>query len=123
MWWFFSSSSSRTSDGQSSLADKCCSPLQIREAAVELLGLQSWLGTDSHGRQPIYESGNSENKTNAEDGCTGPMARNGSVTHFVVWMVSVFLSLQPLRPLAFLMSACMRASPLPPTPKKKKKKC
>ena len=27
-----SSSSSRTSDGQSSLADKCCSPLQIREA-------------------------------------------------------------------------------------------
>ena len=36
----------------------------------------------------IYESGNSENKTNAEDGCTGPMARNGSVTHFVVWMVN-----------------------------------
>ena len=27
-----SSSSSRTSDGQPSLADKCCSPLQIREA-------------------------------------------------------------------------------------------
>ena len=46
------------------------------------------MGTDSHGRQPIYESGNSENKTNAEDGCTGPMARNGSVTHFVVWMVN-----------------------------------
>ena len=38
------------------------------------------MGTDSHGRQPIYESGNSENKTNAEDGCTGPMARNGSVS-------------------------------------------
>ena len=45
------------------------------------------MGTDSHGRQPIYESGNSENKTNAEDGCTGPMARNGSVTRFVVWDV------------------------------------
>ena len=45
------------------------------------------MGTDSHGKQPIYESGNSENKTNAEDGCTGPMARNGSVTRFVVWMV------------------------------------
>ena len=43
-----SSSSSRTSDGQSSLADKCCSPLQIREAAVELLGLQSWLGPGPH---------------------------------------------------------------------------
>ena len=41
---FISSSSSRTSDGQSSLADKCCSLLQIREAAVpvELLGLQGW---------------------------------------------------------------------------------
>ena len=45
------------------------------------------MGTDSHGRQPIYESGNSENKTNAKDGCTGPMARNGSVTRFVVWDV------------------------------------
>ena len=43
-----SSSSSRTSDGQSSLADKCCSPLQIREAAVELLGLQGWLGPGLH---------------------------------------------------------------------------
>ena len=42
------SSSSRTSDGQSSLADKCCSPLQIREAAVELLGLQGWLGPGPH---------------------------------------------------------------------------
>ena len=42
------SSSSRTSDGQSSLADKCCGPLQIREAAVELLGLQSWLGPGPH---------------------------------------------------------------------------
>ena len=44
--------------------------------------------TDSHGRQPIYESGNSRIKTNAQDGCTGPMARNGSVTRFVVWMVN-----------------------------------
>ena len=35
--WDSSSSSSRTTDGQSSLADKCRSPLQIREAAVELL--------------------------------------------------------------------------------------
>ena len=43
-----SSSSFRTSDGQSSLADKCCSPLQIREAAVELLGLQGWLGPGPH---------------------------------------------------------------------------
>ena len=43
-----SSPSSRTSDGQSSLADKCCGPLQIREAAVELLGLQSWLGPGPH---------------------------------------------------------------------------
>ena len=43
-----SSSSSRTSDGQSSLADKCCSPLQIREAGVELLGLQCWLGPGPH---------------------------------------------------------------------------
>ena len=40
--------SSRTSDGQSNLADKCCSPLQIREAALELLGLQGWLGPDPH---------------------------------------------------------------------------
>ena len=45
---FIAFSSSRTSDGQSSLADKCCSPLQIREAAVELLGLQSWLGPGPH---------------------------------------------------------------------------
>ena len=43
-----SSSSIRTSDGQSSLADKCCGPLQIREAAVELLGLQGWLGPGPH---------------------------------------------------------------------------
>ena len=41
-------SSSRMSDGQSSLADKCCSPLQIREAAVERLGLQGWLGPGPH---------------------------------------------------------------------------
>ena len=27
-------------------------------------------------------------KTNAEDGCTGPMARNGSATRFVIWMVN-----------------------------------
>ena len=27
-------------------------------------------------------------RMNAEDGCTGPMARNGSVTRFVVWMVN-----------------------------------
>ena len=40
--------SSRTSDGQSNLADKCCSPLQICEAAVELLGLQGWLGPGPH---------------------------------------------------------------------------
>ena len=48
--WSLSSSSPspRTSDGQSSLADKCCSPLQIHEAAVELLGLQGWLGPGPH---------------------------------------------------------------------------
>ena len=44
--------------------------------------------TDSHGRQPIYESGNSRIKTNAQDGCTGPMMCNGSATHFVIWMVN-----------------------------------
>ena len=27
-------------------------------------------------------------KTNAEDGCTGPMARNGSVTRFIIWMAN-----------------------------------
>ena len=32
--------------------------------------------------------GNRRIKTNAEDGCTGPMARNGSVTRFVIWMVN-----------------------------------
>ena len=45
---FIFSSSSRMSNGQSSLADKCCSPLRIRESAVELLGLQGWLGPGPH---------------------------------------------------------------------------
>ena len=52
-----SSSSSRTSDGQSSLAGECCSPLQIREAAVELLGLRGWLGSGPHSQFLIQLTG------------------------------------------------------------------
>ena len=52
-----SSSSSRTSDGQSSLADECCSPLQIREAAAELLGLRGWLGPGPHSQFFIQLTG------------------------------------------------------------------
>ena len=38
------------------------------------------------GRTCCLREGNSDKKTNAEDGCAGPLAHNGSTTHYVTWM-------------------------------------